>query len=254
MNVTERLVSTIAKVSPSAAAAIDWVQPRSHTSWGGPLNGQIGRRRMVICLSEVVRPDFIVETGTYRGETTGFLANLIDGPVFTVEANERYGRFARWRLSGRRNVRLASGDSRDFLRKLAGRRGGQRALFYLDAHWASDLPLAEELEIIAEAWPSAAVLIDDFQVPDDPGYAFDDYGPGRRLTQEILPRIVADWHRLYPVTTSDDETGARRGSVVLASPTFELHTLLRCGLRLGGDRRAAVEERSWLDGARPHGA
>jgi len=29
-------------------------------------------------------------------------------------------------------------------------------------------------------------MIDDFQVPDDPGYAYDDYGPGKALTPDLV--------------------------------------------------------------------
>ncbi len=70
---------------------------------------------------------------------------------------------------------------------------------YLDAHWEDDLPLAEELRIIAGAWRSAVVMIDDFQVSDDDGYGFDDFGPGKALTQSYLPKEdLAGWELYYP--------------------------------------------------------
>ena len=59
-------------------------------------------------------------------------------------------------------------------------------LFYLDAHWHEYLPLRDELEIALGQFANAVVLIDDFQVPDDPGYGFDDYGPGKTLNLEYL--------------------------------------------------------------------
>jgi hypothetical protein len=42
--------------------------------------------------------------------------------------------------------------------------------FYLDAHWNEDLPLAEEIDLIFSRSPCAVVMIDDFEVPGDPGF------------------------------------------------------------------------------------
>src|SRR5262249_34750011 len=85
------------------------------------------------------------------------------------------------------------------------------------AHWNVDLPLAVEVEIICHHCPKALVMIDDFQVPFDAGYGYDDYGPGKVLNAEDIAPVVAA-HELavyYPSTPSAEETGARRGCVVL---------------------------------------
>ncbi len=67
-------------------------------------------------------------------------------------------------------VRLSLADSRVFLRDLlAGLPNDRPVLFYLDAHWNEDLPLAEEARLIVEQAPLAVVMIDDFCVPFDPG-------------------------------------------------------------------------------------
>ncbi|MGH7488291.1 MAG: hypothetical protein ACREMY_22235, partial [bacterium] len=65
--------------------------------------------------------------------------------------------------------------------------------------------------------PRAVLMIDDFQVPGDPGYSFDDYGPGKALTSEYLPELNG-WGLFYPCAPSSSETGARRGCAVLATP------------------------------------
>jgi hypothetical protein len=102
--------------------------------------------------------------------------------------------------------------------------GGSRddhLFVYLDAHWNDDLPLTEELEIVFGACPNAIVMIDDFLVPFDEGYRYDDYGAGRSLTADYIEPIVVA-HRLrlfYPSTPSVCETGERRGCVVLAKNT-----------------------------------
>jgi hypothetical protein len=90
---------------------------------------------------------------------------------------------------------------------------------YLDAHWEEDLPLREELEIIREAWDRAIVMIDDFAVPGDPGYGYDDYGSGKALEQDYLPPMPG-WSLCYPAVPSAEETGERRGCSVLLSPAL----------------------------------
>ena len=69
---------------------------------------------------------------------------------------------------------------------------GLTVFFYLDAHWNDDLPLADEIDIIFSRCPWAVVMIDDFEVPSDPGYQFDDYGPGKALVLGyIRPAVLA---------------------------------------------------------------
>ena len=109
------------------------------------------------------------------------------------------------------------------MQRAAGAAAGksESVFAYLDAHWEEDLPLAQELEIIASNWSHAVVMIDDFRVPGDEGYGYDDYGPGKALTADYLPfGALTDWSILYPLAASEEETGARRGCCVLASPAM----------------------------------
>ena len=202
--------------------AIDFVRfPELGEAWGGPFNGQSSRMELFRSLVECLSPVAIVETGTYLGTTTEFLAEF-GVPVFTIEGHLRNYGFARARLWWRRNVMLCRGDSREELRRALDERlrsfARQTIIFYLDAHWNADLPLAEELEITFGRCPAAVVMVDDFQVPNDSGYGYDDYGPGKALTFDYIAPIVARHgiKAFYPATPSIDETGARRGCVVLA--------------------------------------
>lgn len=225
----DRFTSLVAVASPVLAAVLDWTRPSLHSTWGGPMNGQAGRREIVRQLTAQVRPEAVVEAGTFRGDTTAFLADVTGSPVHTVEASRRFHVFARWRL-GRDDVHLTLADSRAFLR--AFDLSAEVVFFYLDAHWEEDLPLKEELEIIAARFPRSIVMVDDFEVPADAGYGFDDYGPGVVLTEEILPDAVRDWTRLYPRLASRHETGACRGCVVLVPPAWDSARLARAaGLR-----------------------
>jgi hypothetical protein len=66
--------------------------------------------------------------------------------------------------------------------------------------------------------PGALVMADDFEVPHDPGYGYDDYGPGRALTRDYLTPVLETYRlsEFYPSTPSAHESGGRRGCVVLA--------------------------------------
>lgn len=198
-----------------------WFAKR-RSSWGGAFNGQAGRQAIFAAIVEAVAPSMILETGTFRGTTTAFMAET-GVPLVTVEGNPRYYGFARMQLRRLRNVDLRLGDSRTEARRAladyAAHRSRGPLLAYLDAHWEADLPLADELDIIFSACPEAVVMIDDFQVPDDPGYGFDNYGPGRALTHEYIGSIVQQFGlaTLYPVMRSTEETGSKRGCVVLVA-------------------------------------
>jgi hypothetical protein len=124
------------------------------------------------------------------------------------------------RLRDLQGLHLEQSDSRRFLQKLSQGDVAQKLVFfYLDAHWYDDLPLNEEVGIIANHWREFVIMIDDFQVPDDLGYSYDDYGPGKALTLDLIIPSV-EKHRLgvyFPAARSTEETGARRGCVVLAS-------------------------------------
>jgi hypothetical protein len=177
----------------------------------------------------------IVETGAFRGLTTVFLRLTSGLPVYTVEASPRSFRFARQRFRGVRGIHGELGDSRAFLRKLGAdpRFPHDRVFFYLDAHGGEDLPLYEELELVTSYWSDPIVMIDDFEVPDDPGYGFDDYGIGKRLVVSYLPaRLIREFRLFWPAARSEEETGVRRGCVVAGrkdsgAGTLEKLSLLR---------------------------
>jgi hypothetical protein len=194
--------------------------PQRRDSWGGAFNGQARRQEQFISILQSLGPKAIVETGTYRGTTTAYLAQA-GLPVYTVEGHARNYGFARRHLLHYKNVVMFKSDSRVGLRRIletALREKLQDSLFfYLDAHWNDDLPLAQELNIILSACVRPVVMIDDFQVPGDAGYAFDDYGGTNVLKAEYIASSVERYglSRLYPSAPSERETGAKRGSVVL---------------------------------------
>ena len=216
----DRVLDKLSRSSPGlVGGAIDLLRPTLAQGLGGPFNGQERRVEAVRDIFQRVQFRALIETGTYRATTTLFLRALSPAPLVTIEADSRYYHYARMRLR-RRGVTVIRGDSASVLRSLANEPPWNRspAFFYLDAHWLEALPLPAELEIIAGGWSDFAALIDDFRVPGDAGYGYDDYGPGRALEASILSPLAGKGVVVYwPSAPSEHETGARRGWVVVAS-------------------------------------
>lgn len=184
-------------------------------AWGGPFNGQSVRRATVEWLIDTFAVTTALETGTYRGTTTAWLARDRGLTIHTVEVSPRYYRYARARFRRDARVECHLGDSRAFLCALAPRvPGDTRLLVYLDAHWEDDLPLAEEVAVTTAVWPRSLVVIDDFRVPWDAGYGYDDYGPERVIEMALLPPIPG-FDVYLPSGPASSETGKRRGWAVL---------------------------------------
>ena len=216
---TEAIVS---RLPASIAYRIDLRRPRLKDGYGGAFNGQQMRQQAVRDMFERVPFDLVVETGTYRGTTTAFLRTLTTAPIVTVESSVRLERYSRARLADLPNIKVRGGDSASEIRRIRhGKRAVtvQRPFFYLDAHGGPTrrLPLRYELLEVTSAWPEFCVLIDDFQVPGDPGYGFDSFGVGFRLQPAFLDGLdLTDVVRFWPSAPSSAETGKRRGWLVLA--------------------------------------
>jgi len=196
-------------------------------SWGGPFNGQPMRRAIFLDIMRLAAPTVIFETGTYRGATTHFMAGATPAHVLSSESHIDNFHFARRRLGGLANVSLFHMDSRSFLRRYVPvlHSADRVSFFYLDAHWQDDLPLLEELHIVFEQAPRSVVMVDDFEVPDDPGYIFDDYGPGKRLCLDYLAPLARFRPRCFLPGPSAEEGGHRRGCVVLTIDATLAETL-----------------------------
>lgn len=210
------------KCPESWRGTLDYYYNRPHyrTPFGGAFNGQQFRRLIFNELLVLFPFDSLVETGTYTGNTTDYMSEHVVCPIYSVEQSTQFYQYSKLRLRHRAHVHLAQADSRTFLTYLVDSENASKRLtfFYLDAHWNADLPLADELQIIFDGWEDPVVMIDDFQVPGDSGYFFDDYGPGAALTLDYLPKsVLSQCSVFFPNTPSTNETGDRkRGCVVLA--------------------------------------
>lgn len=93
---------------------------------------------------------------------------------------------------------------------LSGISNEQSVVAYLDAHWNDYLPTTSELNFLIEWGGPFIAIIDDFQVPNFPGYGFDQYGE-----MVVGPALVPAHPNLslwFPNENEVLETGAKRGT------------------------------------------
>ena len=213
------------------AADLELSSPELQRCWGGPFNGQIGRQALFVDLLDLIKPSAIIETGTFRGISTEWLSQNFAGTIYTCEKERLYHLQEEARFQKIPNIRLFLDDSRSFLESLLPTLSTDQALIiYLDAHWDADLPLCEELRIIFASEHRAVVIIDDFHVPDDLGYQWDDYPEGPLDVNTIASALPSDAQVFFPLLPSEKETGARRGCCVIPTrnePRVAQSALLR---------------------------
>ena len=126
-------------------------------------------------------PKNIVETGTFMGWTTEFMAqNYPFVTINTTEVNTYFYNISKNRLSKYGNVQQFLLSSEQFLLKWLPKVNLQdKCIFFLDAHWEHYWPLPQEIVAISATQRSAIIIIDDFKVPGHPEYGYDDYGEGK---------------------------------------------------------------------------
>jgi len=216
--------------------------PRYISSDAAGFNGQLLRKKMFRDLITAVGFNAIIETGTNSGNTTGYMAEVSSLPVYSCELNRRIHLIAKMRLSDFKNIHLELSDSPPYLNKLADSMlSQQNVFFYLDAHFGPGNtpapPLGEEINIIASRWKSFVIMIDDFLVPGDAGYKYNNYEKDNVLSLEFIDREIKK-HELipfFPFFPSVEETGYSRGCVVLIKKGIfekqisQLNSLTRVG-------------------------
>jgi hypothetical protein len=195
--------------------------------WSGKTNMFFGmnhdfvRTCIILKVLEALAVDAFVETGTHQGRTCFLIAAQTNLPIFSSEVNQKYMQVARLFLKcfGAR-VRLSRIDSVQFLNSLLTQKRFRCPLFYLDAHWYSELPLVEELRIILRYVKSFIIVIDDFRVPGDTNFGFDRYGR-TVLEWELIQQVLVDSGRgmaaYLPAYPSSLEVGDRRGWILITT-------------------------------------
>ena len=110
-----------------------------------------------------------VETGTYLGETLGYIAGKSGVECISIELSPELHQQARQKFHGHRNVTLLEGDSGDKLPEVLEKISSP-SVFWLDGHYSSgitaqadfDTPISTELEaILKHPIKNHIILIDD---------------------------------------------------------------------------------------------
>ncbi len=187
-------------------------------------NGQANRKAIFIDLLQTFRFSAIIETGTWIGNTTGFMKQQSGLPIHTCELNKRFHAIARMRLKKLEQIRFYISDSRKFLQALDLPASPEPLFIYLDAHWYDDLPLREEIEIIDQKFADFVIMVDDFKVEGDAAYGYDNYGRGKELSMAVFEKTFTA-HGLtafFPVLNGQQETGKKRGCVLLVKGERQL--------------------------------
>jgi hypothetical protein len=155
----------------------------------------------------------IVETGTYRGETTKALAQMAP-QVFTIEIDPLYWQESS-HLDALGNVRRIRGDSPVVFEELLPALE-RPVLFYLDAHWREHSPLLDELGVIAGSRQKPVIVIHDFLNPDHPEFGYDAWDIGvyrMELIASVLKSIYGPGGYVYHLNS--EAQGLRRGIIYI---------------------------------------
>ena len=170
-------------------------------------NGQKNRARVFHALNKEVQFENYVETGTFLGMTTDFLARTArerGAHVYSCEINDRHFEIASRTVGMKQNVQLYHGNSVDFLRSLSSTLSGALNFVYLDAHWNEYLPLRDEL-LILKKWQNTVVMIDDFKVPSDERFGWDKYDDQREICLQHIDGTFGDNAVYFPNYPATDE-------------------------------------------------
>jgi len=110
-----------------------------------------------------------IETGTYHGNTTLYLADLFHS-VWTIEFSEEFFSEAQKKFVDKANITAVFGDSREQLGKILDIVSGNKVVLYLDAHYSvgntknNISSLINELELINFKTTDSIIVVDDARI------------------------------------------------------------------------------------------
>ena len=119
-----------------------------------------------------------------------------------------------------KGIKSSLSNSVEFVGQLCrDSRIGENPMFYLDAHFYEHMPLPEELMNIGELCEKAVILIDDFLVPWEPRFLYDEY-PGVRIDIDLVANTLMTRRKdlsvyLPKYDPGEDPTGKGIGFAVL---------------------------------------
>ena len=200
---------------------LDHVEPHVFMdNWSTlPFNGQARRMRLISALSLDLEVGVVIETGTYLGSSTPYLAGVFNCKTYSVEIDPFFAQRAQKRFENNHNdlnIELIIGDSAQKISEILSNVSQSTSIFaYLDAHWLDAIPTEGELKALIEWGGDWIAVIDDFQIEADSGYKFDSYG-SVVIGLNLIP-IDKNLEVWVPKDDSKLETGVRSGTGIVFS-------------------------------------
>ncbi len=199
---------------------------------GGPFGFDVTLALIIDDLVAEYSCDAIAETGCFVGDTTTYLARRYPRlPIYSCDNDAWCASFTQHRLAHHRNVTVECADSPSLVTAVVARH--ELPLFYLDAHWGDQWPLARELAAIT----AGVAVIHDFDI-GHPRFAFDIYdgvacGPSMLAAMPSPPPFyfIPDPQADHPLPCL--QTGRRAGAGIVAigvdtGPLTEHPRLITC--------------------------
>lgn len=137
---------------------------------GGCFAPEEFKRRNILEYFSEYNCKIFIETGTYYGKTTEFMARYAE-EIHTIELSKPLYDKAKEKFKENKKIFCHFGDSKDIIKDILKSTGDKGVLIYLDAHYSGgktahgekNTPIIEELEIISKSNLKTpfVILIDD---------------------------------------------------------------------------------------------
>jgi predicted O-methyltransferase YrrM len=207
--------------APLGYLLLDHIEPFLYMdNWSTlPFNGQARRMRFLACLSVEIDIKTVIETGTYLGSSTPYLAGMFNCKTYTVEINHFFADRAKKRFEKNHknlDIELLVGDSTEKINEILSVVPITHSILaYLDAHWLDAIPTQDEILALIRWGGDWIAVIDDFHVSGDSGYKFDSYKEVV-IGVDLIPadNQLEVW---VPKEISTLETGVRSGTGIVFS-------------------------------------
>jgi len=190
-----------------------------------PFNGDTFIPQEFLKLKDKFSIKYVVETGTYLGETTSWLSKNFDN-IFTTEINLNSLNIAKNNCLDSHNINFLFGDSSLIIKDVVELVKNERTIFFLDAHWDDFCPTASELIEIKNMVIKPIIVIHDFYVPGKShpegmhnqghsGWGWD-YYPNFKYNWESIENYINDiYGNDYNYYYNQEVNGARRGIIYI---------------------------------------
>lgn len=140
-----------------------------------PFHGDM--KMLKVLFDNIDKFNCFVETGSYMGKTIYFMGkNYPQIECYSCELDKKNYTIAHHNVKNLSNVNLKLEPSPRALYNFDknDKISEKKCLFWLDAHWHTE-PLNDEIYYITKNFDNFCIFVDDFKIPNDPGFHTDGY-------------------------------------------------------------------------------